>query len=141
MSEIIEPLHPATLGANPEGRKVKGVIHWVSATKGVPAEIRLYDRLVKAVRAVDPGETASVVRVPVEELADPANRFSVAHPSGYTGPAFAVSGLLVWGFTGGLLSALLDLGGWARPWDAAVVRPLDEAWSWARRVHQEVDGR
>src|SRR5690606_31548168 len=94
-----------------------------------------------AVRAVDPGETASVVRVPVEELADPANRFSVAHPSGYTGPAFAVSGLLVWGFTGGLLSALLDLGGWARPWDAAVVRPLDEAWSWARRVHQEVDGR
>ncbi len=35
-----------TLGKNPEdGRKVKGVIHWVSATKGVPAELRLYDRL------------------------------------------------------------------------------------------------
>ncbi|MDX2456320.1 MAG: glutamine--tRNA ligase/YqeY domain fusion protein [Gammaproteobacteria bacterium] len=46
--EIIE-LHcshdPATLGANPEGRKVKGVIHWVSAEYGVEAEIRLYDRL------------------------------------------------------------------------------------------------
>jgi glutaminyl-tRNA synthetase len=46
--EIIE-LHctydPATLGANPEGRKVKGVIHWVSAPYGLPAEIRLYDRL------------------------------------------------------------------------------------------------
>ncbi|MEX0731623.1 MAG: glutamine--tRNA ligase/YqeY domain fusion protein [Aquisalimonadaceae bacterium] len=36
---------PETLGANPEGRKIKGVIHWVSATRGVPAEIRLYDRL------------------------------------------------------------------------------------------------
>ena len=36
---------PATLGANPEGRKVKGVIHWVSASQGVPAEVRLYDRL------------------------------------------------------------------------------------------------
>ncbi len=36
---------PDTLGANPEGRKVKGVIHWVSASHGVPAEIRLYDRL------------------------------------------------------------------------------------------------
>jgi len=36
---------PETLGANPEGRKVKGVIHWVSATHGLPAEIRLYDRL------------------------------------------------------------------------------------------------
>lgn len=35
-----------TLGKNPEdGRKVKGVIHWVSASEGVPAEIRLYDRL------------------------------------------------------------------------------------------------
>ncbi|MEE9321204.1 MAG: glutamine--tRNA ligase/YqeY domain fusion protein [Granulosicoccus sp.] len=34
-----------TLGKKPEGRKVKGVIHWVSATLGVPAEIRLYDRL------------------------------------------------------------------------------------------------
>lgn len=35
----------ATLGANPEGRKVKGVIHWVSAEKGVQAEVRVYDRL------------------------------------------------------------------------------------------------
>ncbi len=34
-----------TLGKNPEGRKVKGVVHWVSAARGVPAEIRLYDRL------------------------------------------------------------------------------------------------
>jgi glutaminyl-tRNA synthetase len=34
-----------TLGSNPEGRKVKGVIHWVSASKGVEAEVRLYDRL------------------------------------------------------------------------------------------------
>jgi glutaminyl-tRNA synthetase len=46
--EIIE-LHcshdAATLGANPQGRKVKGVIHWVSARFGQTAEIRLYDRL------------------------------------------------------------------------------------------------
>ncbi|MCE0556731.1 glutamine--tRNA ligase [Motilimonas sp. E26] len=35
-----------TLGKNPaDGRKVKGVIHWVSAAQNVPAEIRLYDRL------------------------------------------------------------------------------------------------
>ncbi|WP_419603855.1 glutamine--tRNA ligase/YqeY domain fusion protein [Thiolapillus sp.] len=36
---------PNTLGKNPEGRKVRGVIHWVSALSGVPAEVRLYDRL------------------------------------------------------------------------------------------------
>ncbi len=36
---------PATLGRNPEGRKVKGVIHWVPAAQAVSAEVRLYDRL------------------------------------------------------------------------------------------------
>ncbi len=35
----------ATLGKKPEGRKVKGVIHWVSAAHAVAAEVRLYDRL------------------------------------------------------------------------------------------------
>jgi len=38
---------PDTLGKNPEGRKVKGVIHWVSEQHAYPAEIRLYDRLFK----------------------------------------------------------------------------------------------
>jgi len=35
----------ATLGAKPEGRKVKGVIHWVSVEHAVPAEIRQYELL------------------------------------------------------------------------------------------------
>jgi 8-oxo-dGTP pyrophosphatase MutT (NUDIX family) len=93
-----------------------------------------------AVHAVDPRETARVVRVPIAALADPANRLRVGHPSGLTGPAFAVAGLLVWGFTGGLLSALLDRGGWARPWDTARVVDLDAAWSAARGGRQEVAG-
>ncbi|MGF0036885.1 glutamine--tRNA ligase/YqeY domain fusion protein [Victivallis vadensis] len=37
---------PATRGGSaPDGRKVKGTIHWVSASESVPAEVRLYDRL------------------------------------------------------------------------------------------------
>lgn len=43
---------PDTLGKNPEGRKVRGVIHWVSASLGQRAEIRLYDRLF---RSAEPG--------------------------------------------------------------------------------------
>lgn len=35
----------ATLGKNPEGRKVSGVIHWVSEAHSLPAQLRLYDRL------------------------------------------------------------------------------------------------
>lgn len=47
-----------TLGKNPEGRKVKGVIHWVSAEHAAPIKVRLYDRLFTverpdAVRGVD----------------------------------------------------------------------------------------
>ncbi len=38
---------PDTLGKKPEGRKVKGVIHWVSEQHSLAAEIRLYDRLFR----------------------------------------------------------------------------------------------
>lgn len=80
------------------------------------------------VGVVDPGEVARVVRVPVAELVDPAARCSVRHPSGFVGPGFAVRDMLVWGFTAGLLSRLLDLCGWAVPWDPDVVRDLPGAW-------------
>ena len=36
---------PATKGANPEGYKAKGVVHWLSADNSVPCEVREYDRL------------------------------------------------------------------------------------------------
>jgi hypothetical protein len=69
-------------------------------------------------------EVASVARVPIAELADPANRLRVRHPSGFLGPAFSVRSMLVWGFTAGLLSAMLDLAGWSRPWDDAKIHEL-----------------
>jgi 8-oxo-dGTP pyrophosphatase MutT (NUDIX family) len=66
---------------------------------------------------VDAREVASVPVVPVAELTDPANRVSVRHPSGYTGPAFEVAGHLIWGLTAHLLDGVLELAGWQRPWD------------------------
>jgi 8-oxo-dGTP pyrophosphatase MutT (NUDIX family) len=65
----------------------------------------------------DPGEVAAVARVPIAELVEPANRLNVRSPAGRAGPAFRVRGMLVWGFTAGLLTRLLDVGGWALPWD------------------------
>lgn len=85
-----------------------------------------------AVGPVDPAETAAVLRVPVAELADPDNRFSARHPSGWVGPAFDVAGMVVWGFTGGLVDALLRLGGWERDWPRDRELDLDEAWRAAR---------
>jgi 8-oxo-dGTP pyrophosphatase MutT (NUDIX family) len=75
----------------------------------------------------DPHEVARVARVPLAELADPANRFRLRHPSGYIGPAFAVADMLVWGFTAGLLEAILEAAGLAQPWDERDVRPLPES--------------
>lgn len=43
--ELNATIDPKTLGNNPEGRKVKGVIHWVSASHGVPATVNLYEQL------------------------------------------------------------------------------------------------
>jgi 8-oxo-dGTP pyrophosphatase MutT (NUDIX family) len=77
-----------------------------------------------AVSPADPAEVASVARVRVSELADPANRLTIRHPSGFTGPAFQVSGMLVWGFTAGLLDMLLTLGGWQIPWDRSRIGDL-----------------
>jgi 8-oxo-dGTP pyrophosphatase MutT (NUDIX family) len=77
-----------------------------------------------AVAPVDAGEVAAVVRIPVSELADPAHRVRVRHPMGYVGPAFDVHGLLVWGFTAGLLDRLITLGGWKQPWEPGPERDL-----------------
>jgi len=77
-----------------------------------------------AVAPVDPAETAAVLRVPVADLAEPANRFQLRAPSGWVGPAFEVAGMVVWGFTGALVDAMLRLGGWERPWSRERVRDL-----------------
>jgi 8-oxo-dGTP pyrophosphatase MutT (NUDIX family) len=75
----------------------------------------------------DPREVARVARVPLADLADPAHRFRVRHPaSGYVGPAFDVADMVVWGFTAGLLDAILEAAGLAVPWDPADVRPLPD---------------
>jgi len=77
------------------------------------------------VHACEPAEVAHVARLPVAELVDPAHRIRVRHPrSGYVSPAFQVRGMLVWGFTAGVISTLLDLAGWSRPWEPSRVVDL-----------------
>ena len=77
------------------------------------------------VGVVDRAEVETVVRVPVADLVDPANRFTAVFGP-YSGPGFDVHGLFVWGFTAMLLSTVLDLAGVSVPWDATVERPLPD---------------
>ena len=74
----------------------------------------------------EPAEVAHVARLPVAELVDPANRLRVRHPSGWIGDAFQVRGMLVWGFTAGVISSLLDMAGWSRPWEPGRIAELPE---------------
>lgn len=79
-----------------------------------------------AVTPVDGEEVAAAHQVTVAELADPASRGTVHYPSGLAGPGFSVPGVpLIWGFTAGVLSWLLDLGGWSRPWNTGRMMELD----------------
>ncbi|GII53709.1 coenzyme A pyrophosphatase [Planotetraspora thailandica] len=78
-----------------------------------------------AVHAASPDEVESVERVPVAELVDPANRLMLRFPvGGMPHPAFRVRGLLVWGFTAGVLDGVLAAAGFEQPWDRSRVEDV-----------------
>ncbi len=82
------------------------------------------------VAVVDESETAVVARVPVRAFINPENRLMVYRKENtrrLAGPAFLLNEMLVWGFTGQVISAMLDVAGWAKPWNTEDVRELDDA--------------
>lgn len=86
------------------------------------------------VNVVNDAETAIVARVPVRAFVNPANRLMVYKSNlggtlgrRWAGPAFLLNQMLVWGFTGQVISAVLDVAGWAQPWDTGDIRDLDDA--------------
>ncbi|WAC92022.1 NUDIX hydrolase [Mycobacterium sp. Aquia_213] len=82
------------------------------------------------VAVVNEAETAIVSRVPVRAFINPDNRLMVYRGdlgNRWAGPAFLLNQMLVWGFTGQVISAVLDVAGWAKPWDTNNVRELDDA--------------
>ncbi|MCG5432809.1 CoA pyrophosphatase [Mycobacterium sp. MYCO198283] len=84
------------------------------------------------VAVVDEAETAVVTRVPVRAFVNPENRLTVYRGGAgrrFAGPAFLLNQMLVWGFTGQVIAALLDVAGWAQPWDTERVLELDAAMS------------
>lgn len=99
---------------------------WLPVSDFVVTPVVAWWRDPSPVRAADPREVAHVARVSIAALVDPANRARVRHPSGYVGPCFTVGGMLVWGFTAGILDALLTRTGWSRPWDASRIIDLPD---------------
>lgn len=93
---------PDTLGKNPEGRKVRGVIHWVSAKHAKKATIRLYDRLFNVpnpgaldnfLEALNP-ESLEVITAMVEPSlaqAKPEDRFQFEREGYFTADRYEFS--------------------------------------------------
>ena len=113
-------------GVDPSGVEVFAALPqlWLPPSGFVVTPVLGWWREPSPVWVRDPAEVAAVHRVPLEELLEPAHRFQVRHPSGYVGPAFGVRGMVVWGFTAGLLDRMLVLAGWERPWDRDRVEDL-----------------
>lgn len=126
--EVAAALREASeeVGVRPESVEVFAELPalYIPVTRFIVHPVLGWWRAPHPVSPVDPLEVARVAAVPLADLAQPDNRFTVLHPSGLIGPGFSTSGLFVWGFTAGLLDRLLELGGWARPWDSSRREPL-----------------
>jgi 8-oxo-dGTP pyrophosphatase MutT (NUDIX family) len=114
------------VGVDPDGVDVVGMLPevYIERTGFRVVPVLGWWRQPSVVAPVDVGEVAAVERVGLAELADPAVRLMVRVPDGRTSPAFRVRGMLIWGFTAGLVDRLLALAGWERPWDTARVMDL-----------------
>jgi 8-oxo-dGTP pyrophosphatase MutT (NUDIX family) len=113
-------------GLDPSGVEVLAQLPelWVPPSGNVVTPVLAWWRTPSDVTPADVHEVASVARVPIADLVDPANRLQIRHPSGLLGPAFEVADMLVWGFTAGVLARLLTLAGWEVPWDTDRVSDL-----------------
>lgn len=96
----------------------------------VTAVVGLWDGRAP-ITAVGLDEVADVHRFAVSALADPANRATATLPGGYRGPAFVFGELFIWGFTAHLVDHVLEIAGWARPWDHTRELPVP------RRFHRD----
>ncbi|WP_030924188.1 NUDIX domain-containing protein [Streptosporangium amethystogenes] len=113
-------------GLDPTGVRVIGTMPelYVNRSDNRVTPVLAWWHTPCVVHAASPDEVESVERIPIRELVDPANRIRLRHPSGYSGPAFRVRGLLVWGFTAGVLDTVLGRSGFELPWDRSRIEDI-----------------
>ncbi len=113
-------------GLDPSGVEVFGALPalWLPPSGFVVTPVLAWWRSPSEVSVRDEREVSAVHRIPWAELLDPANRVRVRHPSGYIGPGFRVRGMLIWGFTGGLLARMFSAAGLEQPWEPAPVAEI-----------------
>ena len=76
-----------------------------------------------------PAEVHAIHQVPIRELVAPEHRIQVRHPGGWVGPGFLIGDdkdVILWGFTGGILTRFLDFIGWLPPVEGPPVHDLPD---------------
>jgi len=97
---------------------------WIPVSGAAVTPVLGWWREPSPVGVVDVSEVASVARVPLSTLLDPAHRLLLEMPDGRRLPAFELGDLTIWGFTAGILDRLLHLSGLEQPWDRERIHPV-----------------
>jgi 8-oxo-dGTP pyrophosphatase MutT (NUDIX family) len=102
---------------------------WLPPRNFAVAPVLGYWHEPHAPEVVNEHEVHAIFREPLDELLDPANRFTIKHPLGWEGPGWLIGpdkDVVLWGFTAGIIDSILDFVGWTRPWDRSDVRSLPD---------------
>ena len=117
------------VGLDAKSVEIFGVLPtlWVPPSNYAVTPVLAYWRDRHELGPIDAGEVGRIIHVPIRELLDPKNRFTIVHPSGWKGPAFEIGAdVPLWGFTAGIIARLFQRLEWEEPWDDSITRPFPE---------------
>jgi 8-oxo-dGTP pyrophosphatase MutT (NUDIX family) len=119
------------IGVDPAGIDVFGELPelWLPPSNFAVTPILGWWRDPGEMRVASPDEVHEIHRVAIADLVAPENRILVRHPGGWTGPGFLIGAdkdVIVWGFTGGILTRFFDFLGWLPPVEDPPVHDLPD---------------
>ncbi|WP_231123507.1 NUDIX hydrolase [Nocardioides sambongensis] len=119
------------IGVDPAGVEAFATLPelWLPPSDFAVTTVVAWWRDPNPIRVASPAEVHAIHRVSVAELVDPEHRIAVRHPGGWTGPGFLIGpdkDVILWGFTGGILTRFLDFLGWLPAVEDAPVHDLPD---------------
>ena len=114
------------IGLNPDSVEILGELPqlWIPPSNFKVTPVLGWWHTPHEITKIDVNEVQAVHQIPLLDLINPKNRTRVRHVNGSFGPGFNVESMLIWGFTGGLISRLIDIAGWSISWDESHIVEL-----------------
>jgi 8-oxo-dGTP pyrophosphatase MutT (NUDIX family) len=114
------------IGLNPDSIEILGELPqlWIPPSNFKVTPVLGWWHTPHEITSIDANEVQAVYQIPLADLINPKNRTRVRHVNGSFGPGFNVESMLIWGFTGGLISRLMDIAGWSIQWDESQIVEL-----------------